>query len=152
MRHLLAHNLLSDCQYGFQKGRSTGDLLAFLTEPLSTSFRDFGETFPVGLDISKAFDRVWHKSLISKLPSYGFYSSLCTFISGFLSDRSIAVGDIILHFSTSYNRRSTQPELSDSRRDAIGRLTSDLSLGSDWGRVNLVLFNTSKTLFLQFFT
>ncbi len=46
--------------------------------------------------MSKAFDRrVWHKSLLSKLPSYGFYPSLCTFISSFLSDRSIsAVVDV----------------------------------------------------------
>ena len=53
-------------------------------------FREFGETFAGALDISKAFDRVWHKALISKLPSYGFYPSLCNFISSFLSDRSIA--------------------------------------------------------------
>ncbi len=51
----------------------------------------FGEIFAIALDISKAFDRVWHKSLLSKLPSYGFYyTSLCTFISSFLSDRSIS--------------------------------------------------------------
>ena len=31
--------------------------------------------------------------------------------------------DTTLHFSTSYNRRPTQQELSDSRRDARGRLT-----------------------------
>ena len=66
---LSAHNLLSDYQYGFWKGWSTDDLLAFLTESWSSSFRDFGETFAVSLDILKAFDRVWHKSLISKLPN-----------------------------------------------------------------------------------
>ena len=37
-------------------------------------------------------------------------------------------------------------------RDAIGCLTSDLSLVSDWGRTNLVLFNASKTQFLQLST
>ena len=37
------------------QGRSTGDLLAFFTESWSSSFRDFGETFAVALDISKAF-------------------------------------------------------------------------------------------------
>ena len=95
MRYLSAHNLLSDCQYGFQKGWSTGDLV-FLTESWSSSFRDFGETFAVGFDTSKAFDRVWHKSLISKLPFYGFYPSLCTFISSFLSDRSIIASVIII--------------------------------------------------------
>ena len=60
--------------------------------------------------------------------------------------------DITLHFSTSYNRRPNQQEINDSMRDAIGRLASDLSLISDWGSANLVLFNTSKTDFLQLFT
>ena len=87
-KHLSLHNLLSDRQYGFR--RSTGDLLAFLTEAWSSSFRDFGETFAVALDISKAFDRVWHKALMSKLPSYGFYPSLCKLISSFFSDHPIA--------------------------------------------------------------
>ena len=90
MRHLSANNFLSNCQYGLRKGRSTGDLLAFLTESFSSSFRDFCETFAVGLDVSKVFDRVWHKSLISTLPSYGLYPSLSTFIFSFLSHRCIA--------------------------------------------------------------
>ncbi len=89
LKYLSDHNLLSDHQYGFRKGRSTGDL-AFLTESWSSSLRDFGESFAVSLDISKAFDGIWHKSLISKLPFYGFYPSLSTFILSFLSDRSIA--------------------------------------------------------------
>ena len=53
-------------------------------------------------------------------------------------------------------RRTTdaQPkqELSESRRDTIGRLTSDLSSVSDWGRAKLVLFNGSKAPFLQLST
>ncbi len=86
LKHLSDHNLLSDHQYDFRKARSTGDLPAFLTESWSSSLRDFGGTFAATLDISKAFDRVWHKSLISKLPSYGFHPCFCTFISSFLSD------------------------------------------------------------------
>jgi len=61
----------------------------FLTKKWSHCINGFGETFAVALDISKAFDRVWHKSLISKLPSFGIYSSLCSFISNFLSGCSI---------------------------------------------------------------
>ena len=60
--------------------------------------------------------------------------------------------DTTMHFSTSYNRHLTQQELNGSRRDAIGSLTSDFSLVSDKGRANLVLFNASKTLFLQLST
>ena len=65
-KKILYHNLLSDRQYVFRQGCSTGDLLAFLTESWSFSIRDFGETFAVALDISKAFDRVCHKALIFK--------------------------------------------------------------------------------------
>ncbi len=61
------------------------------TNSWSSSFSRFGEIFAVALDISKAFDRVWHKSLVLKLPSYGLYPSLCTFVSNFLSGRSISV-------------------------------------------------------------
>ena len=89
-KYLSCHNLLSDRQYGFQQGRSTGDLLTVLSNSWSSSLRDYGESYAIALDISKAFDRVWHKSLVSKLPSYGFYPSICAFISNFLSGRSIA--------------------------------------------------------------
>ncbi len=90
LKHLSTFNLLSDRQYGFRKERSTGDLHAFLANSWLSSLSCYGETFAVALDISKAFDRIWHKSLLSKLPSYGFYLSLCTFISSFLSGRSVS--------------------------------------------------------------
>src|ERR1044072_2662195 len=61
-----------------------------LSDSWSSALRHFGESFAVALDISKAFDRVWHKALISKLPSFGIYPSLCDFLSDFLSGRSIA--------------------------------------------------------------
>ncbi len=87
--HLSSSNLVSDRQYGFRKARSTGDL-AFSTDSWSFSFSCFGETLAVALEKLKAFSRVWYKSLLSKLPSYGFYPSLCTFISSFLTGRSIS--------------------------------------------------------------
>ncbi len=83
-------DLLSDRQYGFRKGRANGDLLSLLSDSLSSSLSRFGETFSVALDISKAFDRVWNKALLSKLPSFVFYLSLCSFISILLSGRSIS--------------------------------------------------------------
>ena len=39
----------------------------------------------------KAFDRVWHKALLAKLPAYGFTPSFCKLISSFLSNRYISV-------------------------------------------------------------
>ncbi len=90
LKHLSYFNLLSGHQYGFRKGRSIGDLRAFLSDSWSSSLDRFGEAFVVALDTSKAFDRIWHKALFSKLPSYGLYPALCSFLSNFLSGRSIA--------------------------------------------------------------
>ena len=45
--------------------------------------RDFRESLIVTLDISKAFDGVWHKTLLAKLPAYSFTPSLCKLVSSF---------------------------------------------------------------------
>ncbi len=45
----------------------------------------------MSLDISKAFDRVWHQALLSKLPSFGFEPSLVSLIENFPQCRSMAV-------------------------------------------------------------
>ncbi len=61
-----------------------------LTDSWSSSLNRFGNTLAVALNISKAFDRVFHKALIFKLPSYGFYPAFCSFLSSFLSGHSNA--------------------------------------------------------------
>ena len=45
------------------------------------------ETFGVFLDMSKAFDKVWHQGLIFKLKSVGVSDSLLNLIESFLSNR-----------------------------------------------------------------
>ncbi|KAL0883669.1 hypothetical protein ABMA27_015794 [Loxostege sticticalis] len=91
LSYLEAHDLLSDHQYGFRRRRSTGDLLAYVTHCWGEAIENHGEALAVSLDISKAFDRVWHASLLSKLPAYGIPSDFCNWILDFLSERSIRV-------------------------------------------------------------
>ncbi len=50
LKHLSHHNIPADHQYGFRKGRFSGDLLAFLTEFWSFSLRNFGEPFAAALE------------------------------------------------------------------------------------------------------
>ena len=45
----------------------------------------------MALDISKAFDRVWHAGLLHKLRSYGVSSQIFGLISSFLSNRRLRV-------------------------------------------------------------
>ena len=65
MKYLDDNSLLNERQYGFRKNRSTGDLMALLTETWNRGVYFFGESKVVALDISKAFDRVWHQGLIN---------------------------------------------------------------------------------------
>ena len=50
-----------------------------------------GTTRAVALDISKAFDRVWHADLLCKLRSYGISGQIFGLISSFLSNRRLRV-------------------------------------------------------------
>ena len=50
-------------------------------------FDEGRETRALFLDISKAFDKVWHKGLVYKLPQYGFTGNLLTILIDFLSKR-----------------------------------------------------------------
>ena len=51
------------------------------------SDRIAGATRAVALDISKAFDRLWHAGLLHKLKSCGICAQIFGFISSFLSNR-----------------------------------------------------------------
>ena len=146
-KHLNSSNLISDRQYGFRKKRSTGDLLSLLSDSWSSALRHFGESFAVVLDISKVFDRVWHKVLISKLPSFGIYPSLCDLLSDFVSGRYIAAV-VDSHRSSYKSINSGVPQGSV----LSPTLTSDLSLISNWGRENMVDFNVSKPQFLLLYS
>ena len=61
---LETNNLLSDQQYGIRKARSTVDLLAYAVHVWSSARESCSESRVISLDISKAFDRVWHKDLL----------------------------------------------------------------------------------------
>ena len=91
LKYLERHKLIHDRQYGFRQQRSTADLLTLVTHSWYKSLELHGESQIVSLDISKAFDKVWHAALLNKLPSYGLPVKLCTWIGSFLSGRRISV-------------------------------------------------------------
>ena len=82
--HLENCRLFSDLQYGF---RSSADLLTVVSDRIARTFNRSGATRAVALDISKAFDRVWHAGLLHKLKSYGISGQIFGLISSFLSNR-----------------------------------------------------------------
>ena len=70
---------------------STADLLTVVSDRIARAFDRSGATRAVALDISKAFDRVWHASLLHKLNSYGISGPIFGLISSFLSNRRLRV-------------------------------------------------------------
>ena len=68
--HLQIYGLFSDFQYGFRYSRSSTDILRVVSDGIPRAFNRSGATQAVALDISKAFDRVWHAGLLHKLKSY----------------------------------------------------------------------------------
>ena len=67
--HLEKCGHFSDFQYGFRSSRSSSDLLTVVSDIIARVFSRSGAARAVALDISKAFDRVWHAGLLHKLRS-----------------------------------------------------------------------------------
>ena len=76
-------NLISSNQFGFRPKHSTLDLLMSTVQKWSNALDVGQEVKVVALDVSHAFDSVWHKGLLSKLMSFGISGLLCTWIHDF---------------------------------------------------------------------
>ena len=85
--YLIENNLLTSSQSGFIRGDSTVNQLTFLYNDISRALDQGKEVRAVFCDISKAFDRVWHRGLLSKLQSIGITDSLLDWFSSYLSSR-----------------------------------------------------------------
>ena len=63
----------------------------FLSERIYNSLDAGGETRAIALDISKAFDKVWHAGLLHKLKGYGVVGRILRIFESFLQERSLKV-------------------------------------------------------------
>ena len=84
---LLENILISPNQSGFKPGGSCINQLLSITHEIYNSFDDGLEVRNVFFDISKAFDKVWHKGLLFKLSQNGISGNLLDLLSSFLRDR-----------------------------------------------------------------
>ena len=87
--YLHKNNLITKNQSGFRPGDSTTNQLLYLLDEIHQAFDStkFLEVRTVFLDISKAFDKVWHDGLIFKLEQNGISGNLLRLLQNYLDDR-----------------------------------------------------------------
>ena len=86
-KHIIDNNLLLPNHSGFCTGDSCLNQLLSITYDVFHCFGEGMETSTIFLDISKDFNKVWHKGLIYKLRQYGFSGNLLALLTDFLSNR-----------------------------------------------------------------
>ena len=91
LEFLKENNIINPCQSGFVPKDSTIYQLLNIYDDFCSSLDDKVPTEAIFFDISKAFDRVWHRGLVHKLYSVGIRGQLLTWFSNYLHNRTQAV-------------------------------------------------------------
>jgi hypothetical protein len=86
-KHFQDNFLISIWQSGFLPGVSTVTQLVEMYNAFCQAVSDGKEVRITFLDISKAFDRVWHKGLLHKLAGAGISGKLLNWLTDYLHDR-----------------------------------------------------------------
>src|SRR5699024_8675661 len=88
-KNLQSHirNYIHDSQHGFVQNKSTVTNLCQFVQYVSNALHNKLQIDIVYTDLSKAFDVVNHRILLSKLVSFGLCDNLVKLFASFLSER-----------------------------------------------------------------
>lgn len=81
------NDVITSLQSGFVPGDSTVNQLVDIYNTFSKALDNGLEVRAIFCDISKAFDRVWHRGLLLKLQSVGITGSILNWFQNYLSNR-----------------------------------------------------------------
>ena len=84
---LMDHEVLNILQSGFISGDSTVNQLVDIYNSFCKALDEGKEVRAIFCDISKAFDRVWHKGLLHKLQTVGITGHLLQWFTDYLNNR-----------------------------------------------------------------
>ena len=85
--YLTENRLLTEKNSGFKKKDSTTNQLLKIVHQIYQDINDGKDTCMVFLDVSKAFDKVWHKGLFFKLRKMGIRGNLLNWLKDYMSGR-----------------------------------------------------------------
>jgi hypothetical protein len=88
-RYFKTHNLLTWKNSGFKELDSAMNQLLFITDKIYKALEAGKEVCLVFLDVSKAFDRVWHAGLLHKIRCLGIEGNLFDWLCNYLKDRKV---------------------------------------------------------------
>ena len=169
--HLMETRFFTPCQSGFLPGDSTINQLIFLYNKIRKALDEGLEIRFIFFDISKAFDKVWHKGLIFKLKRAGIEGKLLEWFSDYLSNRCqsntkhlnagvpqgsilgpllflVYINDIVENIESGINLFADDTSLSLVVRnpaEAGNILQDDVNKINSWAESWLVKFNPTKS-------
>lgn len=91
MNYLEKHNILSDAQNGYVKGRSTVRAVFQFIEDVIDALNSGNQIVGIFLDLSKAFDSIDHVHLLNRLDQYGFRGTSHMLLTSYLTSRKQCV-------------------------------------------------------------
>ena len=87
LKHCMENDIISERQAAYLKGDSTISQLLYIVHKIRLNWGNKNITHGLFLDVSSAFDRVWHNGLLSKLSQIGVGGSLYGTLKSYLSNR-----------------------------------------------------------------
>ena len=90
-RHCIENNIITEKQAAYLKGDSTVSQLLYIVHNIKQNWTQKKITQGVFLDVSSAFDKVWHNGLISKLQQIGVKDDFLQTIMSYLDGRKQVV-------------------------------------------------------------
>ena len=79
--------MLIEQNSGFKRNDSTVNQLLKIVHQIYQDINDGKNTYLVFLDISKAFDKVWHEGLLFKIKRLGITGKLLDWLKDYITDR-----------------------------------------------------------------
>lgn len=81
------HGIINDKQYGFQKNKSTTQLLRAFTDEVNEQLNDKKHVLTLFIDFSKAFDMLRYETLFDKLSQNGIQGPLLKLLKNYHTNR-----------------------------------------------------------------